>query len=174
MKACVIVDENVQDLVWGGGANDRCDYRDLHRGLAYGTGPCRMAVLAVCDQLLKRYSNAMLDWLEEVDRLGRSEPVDGRRVANETEWVVASNLCRSTDDEDRMLLGLARASGARILATNDDQLTDDFRNRAIIDPPGAVYRKPAHNAALQKCCRQAGRTAARRRSVRAIIRHASP
>lgn len=29
MRACVIVDENVQDLVWGDRTHERCDYRDL-------------------------------------------------------------------------------------------------------------------------------------------------
>jgi predicted nucleic acid-binding protein len=50
---------------------------------------------------------------------------------------------------DRHILALAMASGARTLCTSDRALMADFRNSAIINRPrGKVYTKPDHKRLL--------------------------
>ena len=47
------------------------------------------------------------------------------------------------------MLALAIVSGARTLASDDNALTADFRNKAIIDSPrGSIYRDPVKHGRL--------------------------
>jgi len=51
--------------------------------------------------------------------------------------------------DDLHVLALARCSGARLLCTRDDALSQDFTDRRIIKPPGKVYKNASHKHLLK-------------------------
>jgi rRNA-processing protein FCF1 len=78
----------------------------------------------------------------------RAVEVGGRKLARERQWVSQKSL-KSNDDH---IIALARASGARVLLSNDRDLWDDFRNNKLLSrPPGRIYRKRAHSHLLRSC-----------------------
>ena len=77
----------------------------------------------------------------------------------------------TTKNDDRHILALALASGARLLYTNDGPLSEDFTDSAVITKPkGKVYlshKRHAHllyPATLRKLCRVPPQTGSRSRS----------
>ena len=57
-----------------------------------------------------------------------------------------NNALRKVEEKERLLqsndkhiLALAKATGVRVLFTGDKNLMNDFKNKAIIDPPGRIY-----------------------------------
>ena len=78
--------------------------------------------------------------LVELQRAGRLRPVPATDLGAEEQRLNRQGHCCSNDLH---VLALARVSGARTLATYDDDLTTDFTNKLIIDGPrGKVYRDP--------------------------------
>ena len=88
--------------------------------------------------LLREYSASMdvLLALQELDKAGRADPIPDSLVRTEQVKIEAAGRHRSNDTH---VLGLALASGARILCSNDNPLIQDFKDPAIIaNPPGSV------------------------------------
>ena len=76
--------------------------------------------------------------LVALDRAGRLRSIDAERVRQEEQRLRAAAACLSNDPH---VLALAIISGARTLATDDNALAADFRNKRIIDRPrGSIYR----------------------------------
>lgn len=46
---------------------------------------------------------------------------------------------RAYESDDPHILALAHISGARLLYSNDQPLHRDFKNPALLDPPGTIY-----------------------------------
>jgi hypothetical protein len=79
-------------------------------------------------------------------RAGRLRSADTESLRHEEQRLRATAICASNDCH---VLALAIVSGARTLATDDNALAADFKNKAIIDHPrGSIYRDPAKHGRL--------------------------
>ena len=68
---------------------------------------------------------------------GRARRIPDEAVDSETETLRSQGVCRSDDEH---VIALAKASRARLLFTNDNDLQDDFRDRQIVGGTrGRVY-----------------------------------
>lgn len=84
--------------------------------------------------------------LVDLDRAGRLRSADAERLRQEENRLCAGRRCRSNDSH---VLALAIVSGARTLATFDNDLAHDFRDAEIISRPrGSIYRDPTTHAHL--------------------------
>lgn len=89
--------------------------------------------------------------LADFAQAGRARLVPAARFAEDEAALRASGELRSDDPH---VLALARASGARLLYTGDDDLKTDFKNhRLISDPRGKVYSGAANaNLLTRSAC----------------------
>ncbi len=84
--------------------------------------------------------------LVELERAGRLRSAEAALLRKQEVRLRSERLCRSNDAH---VLALALVTGARTLATFDEALSSDFRNRRIIDKPrGSVYRDPDRHGHL--------------------------
>jgi hypothetical protein len=84
--------------------------------------------------------------LVQLDRAGRLISADADKLRREEQRLRAKAICASNDPH---VLALAIVSGARTLATDDNALAADFKNKRIIDQPrGSIYRDPAMHRRL--------------------------
>lgn len=100
--------------------------------LVYSTGG------KFADEVQRKYRRKLADY----SRAGRAHFVPPCRFAKDEAELKASGSLRSDDPH---VLALARASGARLLYTGDDDLIADFKNaRLIQNPRGRVYSGAAN------------------------------
>ncbi len=72
----------------------------------------------------------------------------GSEMSEHLDMLEKDTLCRS---DDKHILALALASGARVLYTDDGALQQDFTNTAIINgPKGKIYTRRSHASMLYK------------------------
>jgi hypothetical protein len=94
----------------------------------------------------------------ELDRAGRLWRADEAVVEKETQWAAGHPALRSNDPH---VIGLGRATGARVLATADAALMADWKDPKLLPVPrGKVYREAASVSALghsRNCPFTAGR-----------------
>lgn len=84
--------------------------------------------------------------LLRLDQAGRLRTADATALTREERHLHSAGVCRSNDCH---VLALAIVSGARTLATLDDDLTADFKDQDIINRPrGKVYRDHVAHARL--------------------------
>ena len=77
------------------------------------------------------------EWWRQAQLAGLVVRVDDEAVQQETNRLVEENAC---DSDDPHVIALAIVGGARLLYTNDQELTRDFKNRQLIDHPrGRIY-----------------------------------
>lgn len=102
----------------------------------------RAARLVVGGQLTKELckSGDFAQLLLEMQRLGAVTIVEARRCEAEI------HKLPSYTSDDPHVLALARASGARLLYTEDRDLMDDFKNRKLICPRGKIITPGTHEA----------------------------
>ena len=130
---CVIVDNNVAATLLLGAT-------PVRQWLFGQTGKPRLVLGGKLDSELRR-NLEVLRQLVELERAGRL------RVVQPAIHPKIAGLCRSNDTH---VIGLALASGARTLCTDDRDLIQDFRNPKIIKAPrGNVYSKLAHRRLLR-------------------------
>ncbi len=78
--------------------------------------------------------------------MGKLRSADSESIQHEEQRLRSTAICGSNDHH---ILALAIVSGARTLATDDNPLAADFRNKRIIDQPrGSIYRHPAKHRRL--------------------------
>lgn len=80
-------------------------------------------------------------WAQDIRRAGRLRTFDDGQV-NRLEGELAAAKDRDPKfyrSDDPHILALARISGARLLYSDDRPLHGDFKNPALLDPPGAIY-----------------------------------
>lgn len=155
---CLIVDTNT--------AGDFLAQRSAIRDWLLGDrgSPRLVAAGRLLEELVR--NNAVQRLLRVLEQAGRLRSVSSDVLRREEAQLQTSALCRSNDLH---VLALAIASGARTLATFDDNLTSDFRNPRIINGPrGSIYRNPALHRHLlrhtpQSCSVQSGNSARKRR-----------
>jgi predicted nucleic acid-binding protein len=92
--------------------------------------------------------NAVRRLLVRLEQAGRLRSCKSADVLESELRLRGAGHCLSNDHH---ILALAIVSGARTLATLDDDLTKDFKSRKIISGPrGSVYRDPdAHGHLLR-------------------------
>lgn len=76
------------------------------------------------------------EWAAEAQRRGTLISVDNDKVIARTNELKMQQKCGSDDPH---IIALAQVSGARLLYSNDRKLRDDFKNSALINPPGKIY-----------------------------------
>jgi predicted nucleic acid-binding protein len=79
-------------------------------------------------------------------RAGRAHRVDDPEVDSEEERLRRARACASDDEH---VIALARASGARVVCTEDHGLWRDVADKALLDAPrGRIYRAARHEHLL--------------------------
>lgn len=144
---CLIVDNNKRDLVFG--TPNHVDAQPIHRWLARG------GLIVYGGHLKKELSGSFgaRQMLAELVKAGRARDVDrthGVQILRETEW---ARTCGHMRSDDPHIIGLARATGARVLCTDETRvrgmLSVDFKDRRLVpNPQGKIYRRAAHHALL--------------------------
>ena len=155
---CGIVDANVVNEVFGDApspAGERFfDWLASPRGQLVVGGALRRE--------LSR-DHRFVRWLRNAIQYGRVRTIADEAVDERVDDLRQGDICKSND---KHVLALAIASGARLLYTNDNFLMDDFKNRNIVPaPPGKIYTtrdrkdfRPAHKKLLgmKNLCRAPG------------------
>ena len=91
------------------------------------------------------------EWLKQAILSGRVREVADEKVESKAVLITDGRLCVSNDPH---VIALAQASGARLLYSNDYQLTKDFKKKTLVDGPrGKIYPVPA-NGKFRKSHRQ--------------------
>jgi len=137
---CVIVDTSSSHLIFNDPNTPLAApvWRWLSRGglLVYGGRlATELLVTASGRRILRQLSAA--GWAQEI-------PTGDITAAEAT-----LKACARLRSNDAHVLGLAVASGARTLITNDDNLVTDFTDPAILRPKGRIYSHPSHYRLLQ-------------------------
>jgi hypothetical protein len=88
--------------------------------------------------------------LLRLDQQGIAKQFPDADVDSETEKLQRCGLCKSNDVH---VLGLAVASKARLLCSEDAALGTDFTNPAILsNPRGSVYKRLEHAHLIREHC----------------------
>lgn len=102
--------------------------------------------LAIEYSKLRKFSRL----IAQLDRAGVLRQVPSKDVESETKKVERLGHCVSNDSH---IIGLARASGVRLLCSNDKALHTDFKNPLLVAPVGHVYQNEAHSHLIEQFCR---------------------
>lgn len=136
---CVIVDANVAALVFSPEPTE--DYAPLRRWLDEPRKDGRLVFGGKLSREFEKLGGARR-YLRSLTQAGRALFFPDDRLDREQEQLARSGLLRSDDPH---VLALARISGARTLCTNDEQLSEDFRDADLIAKPrGKVYKRAEH------------------------------
>ena len=136
---CAIIDNNVRHEAFGEPTVQTAAGKFFVDWVNSGKGQ-----LVVGGKLLEELSEYwnFSRWFRRARRTGQVIRVSDDAVAAETAALESRRICKSNDAH---VLALARVSGARLLFTNDQDLQEDFGNRAIIqEPRGRVYTTRLH------------------------------
>lgn len=136
---CAIIDNNVRHEAFGEPTVQTAAGKFFVEWVNSGKGQ-----LVVGGKLLEELSEYwnFSRWFRRARRTGQVIRVSDDAVAAETANLESRRICKSNDAH---VLALARVSGARLLFTNDQDLQEDFGNRAIIqEPRGRVYTTQVH------------------------------
>lgn len=145
---CLIVDANIAARILL--TTDDPDFEPVHRRLFGTKSPTAKLVHGgkLTSELVKNHKIKSI--LRVLDTMGRARIIDDASVQQELDSVVETRLCRSDDEH---IIGLARASGVRLLCSHDGDLLKDFGNKALIDKPrGKVYKTTRHQHLLKVFC----------------------
>lgn len=138
---CLIIDANVASEVR---AKNTLRANEVLRWLVERDG---MIVYGgkLTDELRKAGLGGLL---LELDRAGKAFRVSDHEVLAE---LAAVNRAAAHASDDPHILALARASGARILYSDDNALRDDFKSKAILGGrAGKVYSDASHKHLLKE------------------------
>ena len=136
---CAILDNSVRDQVFGNAPTERG--RIFYNWLNTGKGRLVIGGKKLRAELAGNRpqpgSANFRKWLPTAIRLGRVTEWDDREVDDATRDLKKDKVCQSDDPH---IIALARASGARLLYTSDDDLESDFKNARLISKPrGKIY-----------------------------------
>jgi PIN domain len=146
---CLIIDTNVIHRVF---PSATADHRPVHKALA-----SLRATMVYGGELRREY--VRMAWfrafLLRLDQTGAAKVFSDAEVDAQTERIRHAGGYRSDDPH---ILALAIVTNARLLCSEDDDLSRDFTNGAIIrSPRGSVYRRANQAHLLRRHCRgQAG------------------
>ena len=80
-------------------------------------------------------------WARDIRRAGRLKLFDDGPI-DQREGELMAEKARNPkfyQSDDPHILALAQIGGARLLYSDDQPLHGDFKNAALLDPPGAIY-----------------------------------
>jgi hypothetical protein len=153
---CIIIDNNVASLVL---INPDPAYQPVYDALFTS----RTARVIHGGKLTDEYGPNVKARLRLLDQIGGVRVLAEAAVQAKAAAFAASGLCSSDDPH---VLAVAAISGARLLCSDDEPLTADFKNRAILDRPrgkvchsskkpgaGATTRATDAAALIQKHCK---------------------
>ena len=129
---CAILDANVAAQVFG--------VERPPAGRAFfkwiDSGPGRLVLGGRLRRELDR-NQKLREWRLQAVLAGQVTLLNDDAVDGKARQLKHENACRSDDEH---VIALAQISGARLLYSNDSDLQDDFRDKALIDQPrGKVY-----------------------------------
>lgn len=141
---CVIVDVNIAHRVF-------LDIRDVDYSLVRMALQQNRIKVIYGGKLTLEYAknNALFARIMELDRAGRAVNVDEDIYERSLRTLERQGACVSNDPH---IIALAKASGARVLCTNDEALIRDFKNVQLLQPKGKVYKNSNHRSLLRDSC----------------------
>jgi hypothetical protein len=96
------------------------------------------------DEITK--SQKVSRWLRSLTQAGRAILVPGNLIDASVLELTAKRCCVSNDIH---IIGLAHASGARVLYSHDKDLHRDFTNASVLSAPrGKIYQNASHGHLL--------------------------
>ena len=104
-------------------------------------------------KLTKEYiqNHAIRSVLRLLDEKGLSRIVGEAQIVPVVTQLVENNSCRSNDEH---VIALAQVSNTRLLCSLDEDLIEDFKDKALIDKPrGKVYKGADHRKLVDKACK---------------------
>ena len=137
---CIIVDTNKLGTFLADPPDD--DSRPIHKWLKSGAGSI---VYSTGGRFAQEIQDRARTRLADYSRAGRAKHIDVSQFAHDERDLKARADLRSDDPH---VLALARASGARLLYTADQNLISDFKNRRFIDGPRGKVYSGARNTSL--------------------------
>ena len=136
---CIIVDANKLGVFLAKSPHE--DAAPIHRWLKRRVGAGTLVYSTGGKFACEVRGNAKRR-LEDYSRAGLARLVPASRFAEDEAELKVSDIVRSDDPH---VLALARASGARLLYTGDEDLIADFKNSRLIQKPrGRVYSGAAN------------------------------
>ena len=144
---CIIIDTNQMPAFLKNPSSE--DMEPIHTWLSKRGGSFVYTTYGKYGEELK----TVKDMLSVYVRNGHAHLVDKRKIIPEENKLQTIKIHKSNDIH---ILALARASGARLLYTSDQNLIDDFKKKEIIDKPrGKIYSGSEHKRLLRAdLCRQ--------------------
>ena len=142
---CVIVDINIASRVLL--TRDDPDFNLINAALMK-----RRLVLVYGGKLAKEYSRhgEVCRFVNSLGQAGIAHIISKELIDGEIKWLETQGECVSND---KHILALARASAARLLCSDDQNLICDFGNKRIINQPrGKTYKNSQHKHLLKKAC----------------------
>ena len=146
---CAIIDANVVGEVFG--PNPTPAGKEFRAWIIKGNGR-----LICGGELLKELKRieGFREWAKVALDKGKMKNMNKKEVETRAEQIQTEHKLSSDDPH---ILALAQVSGARLLYSNDIDLREDFKNKALIDPAGSIYSTlrskkftPAHRNLLRK------------------------
>ena len=136
---CLIVDANVAGVFLARSSA-------IRKWLGGQTGRPRLVAAGKLKSELAMIHDVRL-YLVELERAGRLRfNFSDKALHEEENFLRKAGMCVSNDLH---VLALAIVSGARTVATRDQALSKDFRNKAVVDSPrGSIYRDPGKHGHL--------------------------
>ena len=140
---CVIIDADVAARVFAVPPED--DFAPLWKWIEHKSGKIVFGFAGKLGVEWKKLAKAKRRLLQ-MWRAGQALQVPATRIEAEENAVTKLAICKSNDPH---VIALARASGARILCTNDQNLETDFKNGELVPSPrGKIYKTANHKRLL--------------------------
>lgn len=137
---CIIIDADVTHLLSPLSNDARPVVEWVERG-------CGRLVIGGQNTRELLQNAAAAAWVRTLLQAGRARQVAESALDAERQTVEQLGLCCSNDLH---IIALARASGARIVFSQDKKLHKDFTNRALLNcPRGRVYQERRHRHLLR-------------------------
>ncbi len=139
---CIIIDTNKISAFLKDPSSE--DMQPIHTWLSERGGSFVCTTYGTYGQELKDFQHKLRAYYQS----GQAKLYSEESIKSEEAAVKAINKHKSNDIH---ILALARASGARLLCTEDKNLKDDFKKKEIIDNPrGKIYPRIKRRDFLKK------------------------
>ena len=137
---CIIIDANLADSFFGKQSED---LMPIWHWIETKDG-CIVCGGKLTQELI-RNNQSISRLIRALNQAGKAYIINDPRIEEFSCDLTQKNLCKSNDTH---VIALASISGARLLASNDADLINDFKNISLIRPKGKVYRTKAHTKLL--------------------------
>ena len=139
---CVIVDVNIARHVL-------IEITDAYRPLSKAIYDGRLPIVhggKLTDEYKK--NGELLDSVVALDQAGLAKRISEKLINQEL-----SKIDTKCSSDDEHIVALARASGARLLCSDDRALQEDFGSKGLVDKPrGRIYKNQTHKHLIRDSC----------------------